>query len=104
MKSSITSCFLAAALLTAWLLPPLHAEPAPSADMVNALKAQAEHFRIVRERGEKAYYQPRFDLSALPHYQPSKLLTAWLRIPANTSIAAALLREYSPKPFAHFHP
>ncbi|MEI7566886.1 MAG: hypothetical protein WCJ10_03560, partial [Opitutaceae bacterium] len=56
------------------LLTALHAQTPQTADQANALKAQAEHFRIVRERGEKAYYQPRFDLSALPHYQPEKVL------------------------------
>jgi phosphate transport system substrate-binding protein len=82
----------------------LPAQADPSADVENALKAQAEHFRIVRERGEKAYYQPRFDLSALPHYQPQKLLAGWLKIHGNNYIADGLLGEYWQKAFAKFQP
>lgn len=82
----------------------LTAQTAPSADTVNALKAQAEHFRIVRERGEKPFYAPRFDLSTLPHYQPTQLLTGWLRIHGNNYIADGLLGEYWQKAFAKFQP
>ena len=103
MKSSATSYPVAAALMAA-LLPALQAQPAQSADQVNALKAQAEHFRIVRERGEKAYYQPRFDLSALPHYTPQKLLAGWLKIHGNNYIADGLLGEYWQKAFMKFQP
>jgi phosphate transport system substrate-binding protein len=92
----------AAALLV--LLPLAAAQPAPSADTENALKAQADHFRIVRERGEKAYYAPRFDLGALPHYRPSRLLTGWLRIHGNNYLADGLLGEYWQKAFAKFQP
>ena len=65
MKPYSANTRAACAVLLLTLFPSLHAQPAQSADQANALKAQAEHFRIVRERGEKAYYQPRFDLSAL---------------------------------------
>ncbi len=96
--------WLAVAGLLMARLTPLAAQPAPSADQVNALKAQAEHFRIVRERGEKAYYQPRFDLSGLPHYRPEKLLTGWLKIHGNNYIADGLLGEFWQKAFAKFQP
>ncbi len=95
---------LAAAALLAAALPSSGATERSSADTLNALKAQADHFRIVRERGEKAYYQPRFDLSALPHYQPEKLLTGWLKIHGNNYIADGLLGEYWAKAFAKFQP
>ena len=92
----------AAVLMVA--LPHLGAQPEASADTKNALKAQVEHFRIVRERGHKVFYAPRFDLSALPHYQPTKLLTGWLRIHGNNYIADGLLGEYWQKAFAQFQP
>ena len=82
----------------------LHAQLEESADTKNALKAQVEHFRIVRERGEKAYYQPHFDLSALPHYVPEKLVTGWLKIHGNNYIADGLLGEYWQKAFAAIQP
>ena len=93
-----------AVLATALLGPALNAQTPPTADQVNALKAQADHFRIVRERGEKAFYQPQFDLSALPHYQPSTLLTGWIKIHGNNYIADGLLGEYWQKAFARFQP
>ena len=95
---------LAAALSAFLLHPALRAQTAPSADTVNALKAQAEHFRIVRERGDKAFYQPRFDLGALPHYQPQKLYAGWIKIHGNNYIADGPLGEYWQKAFAKFQP
>ena len=95
---------LLAALAGTLFSSALHAQGEESADTKNALKAQVEHFRIVRERGEKAYYQPRFDLSALPHYVPEKLVTGWLKIHGNNYIADGLLGEYWQKAFAKFQP
>lgn len=86
------------------LVTALRAQTPQTADQVNALKAQAEHFRIVRERGQKAYYQPRFDLSALPHYQPEKVLAGWLKIHGNNYIADGPLGEYWQKAFMKFQP
>ncbi|MBS0662744.1 MAG: substrate-binding domain-containing protein [Verrucomicrobia bacterium] len=104
MRIIAQSTLAAAAVLLAAPLPPVRAADDASPDTINALKAQADHFRIVRERGEKAYYQPRFDLSALPHYQPEKLLTGWLKIHGNNYIADGLLGEYWAKAFAKFQP
>ena len=92
------------ALVAALLATALRAQTPQTADQVNALKAQAEHFRIVRERGERAYYQPRFELSALPHYKPEKLLAGWLKIHGNNYIADGPLGEYWQKAFAKFQP
>jgi phosphate transport system substrate-binding protein len=99
-SAAITAC------VTALLLPltSLRAQPNPSADTVNALKAQVEHFRIVRERGNKVFYTQRFDLSGLPHYQPAKILTGWLRIHGNNYIADGPLGEYWQKAFAKYQP
>lgn len=107
MKTNSTStvaALAACALAVMGSLPALRAQPNQSADTINALKAQADHFRIVRERGEKAFYQPQFDLSALPHYQPAKLLTGWIKIHGNNYIADGLLGEYWQKAFAKYQP
>ena len=58
----------------------------------------------MRERGERAYYQPRFELNALPHYKPEKLLAGWLKIHGNNYIADGPLGEYWQKAFAKFQP
>ena len=92
------------ALVAALLATALRAQTPQTADQVNALKAQAEHFRIVRERGERAYYQPRFELNALPHYKPEKLLAGWLKIHGNNYIADGPLGEYWQKAFMKFQP
>ena len=104
MKSYSRTLPVVCAVTLLGSLPSLRAQQEQSADTVNALKAQAEHFRIVRERGEKAYYQPRFDLSALPHYKPEKLLAGWLKVHGNNYIADGLLGEYWQKAFAKFQP
>jgi phosphate transport system substrate-binding protein len=95
---------LAVTMAAALLIPALRAQMEESADTKNALKAQVEHFRIVRERGEKAFYQPRFDLGALPHYVPQTLVTGWIKIHGNNYIADGLLGEYWQKAFARFQP
>lgn len=92
------------ALAGALASPRLGAQPEASADTINALKAQVDHFRIVRARGEKPYYQPQFDLSGLPHYQPKKLLTGWIRIEGNNYIADGKIGEYWQEAFAKFQP
>jgi phosphate transport system substrate-binding protein len=104
MKTHNLPIIFTAGLALAVLPSLLRAQPALSADAENALKAQADHFRIVRERGEKAFYEPRFDLSALPHYRPEKLYAGWLKIHGNNYIADGLLGEYWQKTFAKFQP
>ncbi|MFI5335785.1 MAG: PstS family phosphate ABC transporter substrate-binding protein [Opitutales bacterium] len=101
--STTIRAILAASAMTV-ALPRLTAQIEESADTKNALKAQVEHFRIVRERGEKAFYQPQFDLSALPHYVPQTLVTGWIKIHGNNYIADGLLGEYWQKAFAKFQP
>ena len=80
------------------------AQPEASADVKNALKAQAEHFRIIHERGQKAYYEPQFDLSALPHYEPQAQVSGWIRIHGNNYIIDGRLGEYWQKAFEKFQP
>ena len=106
MKTTRLKSLLAASLAVALSAPMarLGAQSEESADTKNALRAQVDHFRIVRERGEKAYYQPQFDLSGLPHYQPEKLLTGWIKIYGNNYISDGKLGEYWEKAFAKFQP
>ena len=51
----------------------LRAQADASEDAKNALRAQVDHFRIVKERGKQAFYTQKFDLSGLPHYEPQPL-------------------------------
>lgn len=77
---------------------------ADTADSRNALKAQAEHFRIIRERGLKPYYSQRFDLSGLPHYAPRRQLAGWLRLHGNNYLSDGALGDYWQKAFAKYQP
>lgn len=93
---------LAFALLA--VIARLPAQPEASADTQNALRAQADHFRIVRERGRQAFYPPQFDLGGLPHYEPKKLLTGWIRIYGNNYVADGMLGQYWQEAFAKVQP
>jgi phosphate transport system substrate-binding protein len=105
MKTTRFKLLLAASLAVALAAPArLGAQSDESADTKNALKAQVDHFRIVRERGEKAFYQPQFDLSGLPHYQPEKLLTGWIKVFGNNYIADGKLGDYWQQAFAKYQP
>src|SRR5579883_2943885 len=75
-----------------------------SADQRNALKAQAEHFRIIKERGRQAYYHEAFDLSGLPHYRPRRQLSGWLRIHGNNYLTDGALGDYWQQAFAKYQP
>ena len=95
---------VALALVALISLGPLDAQPAPSADTVNALKAQAEHFRIIRERGLKPYYTQKFDLSGLPHYVPEQSLAGWIRLHGNNYLSDGTLGDLWQKAFAKYQP
>jgi len=82
----------------------IRAQPEPSADAKNALRAQAEHFRIVRERGKQAFYKAQFDLSGLPHYEPQQQLAGWIRLHGNNYLADGGLGDLWEKAFAKFQP
>ncbi len=83
---------------------PLRAESDPSADSKNALRAQADHFRIVRERGQHPFYTQKFDLSRLPHYQPQQQLAGWIRIHGNNYLSDGALGEFWQQAFAKYQP
>ena len=100
IEAASSSATLAFAVLAP--TPLVTAQTAPSADTVNALKAQAEHFRIVRERGEKPFYAPGFDSefpAALPAFQAADRLAAHprqqlhRRRPARRILAEGLVAE-----------
>ncbi len=104
MKSSPLVALLAAGLAVGALLPPLGAQTATSKDAENALRAQVDHFRIVKERGKQAFYTNKFDLSGLPHYEPQPLPAGWLRIYGNNYLVDGALGDYWQKAFEKFQP
>jgi phosphate transport system substrate-binding protein len=82
----------------------LRAQAGPSEDAKNALRAQVDHFRIVKERGKQAFYTQKFDLSGLPHYEPQPLPAGWLRIYGNNYLVDGALGDYWQKAFEKFQP
>lgn len=75
-----------------------------SADVKQSLQAQEERARIIADRGKKPHYTQKFDLSALPHYQPEKLYTGWIRIHGSNYLTEGLLGDYWQAGFAKFQP
>ena len=75
-----------------------------SEDAKNALRAQVDHFRIVKERGRQAYYTQKFDLSGLPHYEPQPLPAGWVRIYGSNYLVDGALGDYWQKAFEKFQP
>jgi phosphate transport system substrate-binding protein len=75
-----------------------------SADTLNALRAQADRAVTIYARGKKAHYTQKFDLSGLPHYQPSEQLTGWIRLHGNNYLADGMLGEMWQKGFEKFQP
>jgi phosphate transport system substrate-binding protein len=106
MKTRSSKIILAACTVLVAVAPSvlLRAQPSPSADTENALRAQAEHFRIIRERGLKPYYTQKFDLSGLPHYVPQQQLAGWIRIHGNNYLTDGTLGELWQKAFAKHQP
>ena len=76
---------------------------APSEDTKKALQGQQERAGVVADRGAKAHYTQKFDVSGLPHYVPSQKLTGWIRLHGSNylsdgslgSIGCRLSRNFS---------
>lgn len=100
--------FLIAAVTLAFagMLFPLHpmAQTIPSEDSKKSLEAQADRAGVVYERGKRAHYTEKFDLSGLPHYKPGKQLTGWVRIGGSNYLADGMLGEYWEQGFAKYQP
>jgi phosphate transport system substrate-binding protein len=75
-----------------------------SEDAKNALRAQADRALVIYKRGKMAHYKDTFDLSGMPHYQPSQLLTGWIRLHGNNYLADGMLGDYWQQGFAKFQP
>ena len=92
-----------ATFLAALAIGPVHAQQ-QSEDTQNALRAQADRARVIYERGKSAHYTEKFDLSGMPHYQPTKLLTGWIRLHGNNYLADGQLGELWERGFQQFQP
>jgi phosphate transport system substrate-binding protein len=82
----------------------LRAQPAQSEDTHKALQGQKERAGVVADRGAKAHYTQKFDLSGMPHFTPSKKLTGWVRFHGNNYIADGALGKYWFESFEKFQP
>lgn len=93
-------------LAVATLLAPGYAlaQPRQSADTESALRAQSDRAKVIYERGKKAHYTKKFDLSGLPHYAPKELLTGWIRLHGNNYLSDGMLGEYWQQGFAKYQP
>jgi len=81
-----------------------YADAPPSEDAKKSMQAQAERADVIKERGEKRYYDAKIDLSGLPHYVPSQQLTGWVRIHGNNYLTDGKLGEYWRQAFEKFQP
>ncbi len=94
----------------AMVLPALVVLPCPAAqtqDLTDAQKsalAQADRAGVIYTRGKQAHYTQKFDLSALPHFVPSKQLTGWIRLHGNNYLSDGSLGEFWDKTFSKYQP
>ena len=92
-------------VLAALATPPAgFAQAKQSADTEKALQGQKERAGVVADRGAKPHYTQKFDLSALPHYVPSKKLSGWIRLHGSNYISDGPLGDYWIEAFAKFQP
>jgi phosphate transport system substrate-binding protein len=96
---SVTLAF-SALLATAPAIP----QQRESEDTHKSFQAQAERAEVIVDRGEKAHYTKKFDLSGLPHYAPDKHLTGWIRLHGNNYLVDGKLGQYWQEGFAKFQP
>lgn len=104
MKNFRASTRLAALLLVLGAAPSGRAQTVSAQDTNKSLLAQKERAGVVFERGAKAHYTQKFDLSGLPHYVPGAPLTGWLRLHGNNYLADGALGDYWQQAFAKFQP
>lgn len=83
---------------------PALAQTAGEEDSAKSMQAQAERAKVITERGRRPHYTQKFDLSGLPPYVPSKLMTGWIKIHGNNYLADGSLGEFWEKGFNKFHP
>src|SRR5712664_4337541 len=68
------------------------------------LELQKARASTMQERGKKAYYTKKWDLSDLPSYQPKEKVKGTLRIWGSNYIADGNVGEYWREAFRKFHP
>jgi phosphate transport system substrate-binding protein len=76
-------------------------QPEKTAEGLELQKARAA---TMQERGKKAYYTKKWDLSDLPSYQPKEKVKGTLRIWGSNYIADGNVGEYWKEAFRKFHP
>jgi phosphate transport system substrate-binding protein len=105
MNSRSTIGTLAIVAMTLLVSPlSVRADDGQTADSKNALRAQADRAVTIYQRGRQPHYTNRFDLSGLPHYQPSQQLTGWIRLHGNNYLADGMLGDLWQKGFAKYQP
>jgi phosphate transport system substrate-binding protein len=70
----------------------------------DSIEVQAARNKHVRERGKKAFYTRKFDLSQLPEYKPEQKLSGTIRIWGLNYLADANLADYWEAGFRKYHP
>jgi len=80
------------------------AQVSSAEDSEKSLRAQADRAGVVAERGSKAYYTNKFDLTGLPEYAPKEQFTGWIRVHGNNYLQDGALGEYWKQAFAKYQP
>lgn len=75
-----------------------------SEDSRKSLQAQAERAQVIYQRGKRAHYTQKFDLSQLPEYVPGPQLSGWIRLSGNNYLVDGSLGEYWLNEFAKHQP
>lgn len=91
-------------LLAAFVLStagPAWSQPEKTAEGLELQRARAS---TMKERGKKAYYTQKWDLSGLPSYEPKQKLKGTVRIWGSNYIADGHVGEYWREAFRRFHP
>ncbi len=94
-----TSTLLAA--LAAFAAGPAWSQPDQPAEGLELQKARAS---TMQERGKKAYYTNKWDLSDLPSYQPKQKVSGTIRLWGSNYIADGNVGRYWEDAFRKFHP
>src|SRR5260370_21014119 len=90
------------ALLTVTLLAPcVHAQDQASTE---GLDMQAARAKMMTERGRKIAYTKKFDLSALPHYQPKQKVSGTIRMWGSNYVTDGFLGGYWEAAFRKYQP
>lgn len=100
--TALTAATLATALVAA-LLAPVTARAADTEDTAQKLKQQ--HLKSVGSRANKQFYDPaRFDLSALPSYEPTRQVSGTIRIGKAKYLRTGSVMEQWAAEFTKHHP